>query len=344
MRLDIVELLSCPVCGNHPLSYEYFDMDGEYDIQYGVLWCSACWNWYPIENGLLELLSGDLAYADDRTRFWTDYKTRLEVLGLRPFTTTSNQLDVENKLRQQDHFDWFANNPQQTYTSYEQSSFWQAADTLAFEEWRKEIVPGSCLLDVGCAQGRSTFKIIDLDLRIVGFDISKALIRQAIERYRQKKWRSMATFFVADATHFPFVESCFDYVLIYGVLHHLPDPRATCQEIVRVLRPGGTYFGSENNKTVFRSCFDLLQWLYPLWHEEAGTKPLISKKDFAKWLQKAGMKISVRTSIFCPPHLANQFYPNVAHKILKATDRFFSFIPIIRNQGGLILVSGTKIS
>jgi len=59
------------------------------------------------------------------------------------------------------------------------------ADTIAFDNWRKDIRPSTRLLDIGCAQGRSTYKLMDLNVQIVAFDISKRLIRQAIERYRQ---------------------------------------------------------------------------------------------------------------------------------------------------------------
>ena len=48
------------------------------------------------------------------------------------------------------------------------------------------------------------------------------------------------------------IDSSFDYVLIYGVLHHLPDAGFACREVARTLKPGGIYFGLENNETIFR--------------------------------------------------------------------------------------------
>ena len=344
MRLDVLDLLVCPECGEHPLRYESFAMSGEREILHGVVWCSSCGNWYPIEDGLLELLVGPLAYTDDRTRFWAAYATRLKALDLRPHASCRDQPDVQARREQQAHFDWYASNPQQTYAAYEQTPFWQAVDGLAFNEWRKEIRPGAWLLDVGCAQGRSTFKIMDLDLQVVAFDVSKALIRQAIARYRREEWQAAATFFVADATQFPFVSSCFNYVLVYGVLHHLPDPGTTCREIARVLKPGGVYFGSENNQTVFRAGFDLLQRLSSLWHEEAGAQPLISGQQFQSWLQPGGFdQVSVRTSVFLPPHLFNYLNVKSAKRLLGITDKVFGSIPFFRHQGGLILAKGVML-
>ena len=45
-------------------------------------------------------------------------------------------------------------------------------------------------------------------------------------------------------------------MLVYGVLHYRPDPQAACSEIART---EGVYLGSENNETIFRAGFDLLQ-------------------------------------------------------------------------------------
>jgi len=46
-----------------------------------------------------------------------------------------------------------------------------AADAIAFDEWKPTIRPGSWLLDVGCGNGRSTFKLGDVDVNILAFDV-----------------------------------------------------------------------------------------------------------------------------------------------------------------------------
>jgi SAM-dependent methyltransferase len=183
---------------------------------------------------------------------------------------------------------------------------------------------------------------MDLELEIVAFDISKALIRQARERYVRLRPKARATFLVADATRFPFAPDAFDYVLAYGVLHHMPDPAQTCLEIARVLRAGGTFFGSENNQTVFRRAFDFLQSLSPLWHEEAGEHPLISFAKLRRWLEPAGFHLSLKTSVFVPPHVVNWFRQTGATTLLRTTDRLARAIPLVRDQGGLILIQAEK--
>jgi ubiquinone/menaquinone biosynthesis C-methylase UbiE/uncharacterized protein YbaR (Trm112 family) len=339
---DLVDLLTCPACRFHPLSLEAFEHDDGGGVHTGVVACPGCRAWYPIEAGLLELLGEALAYREDRARYWSANETRLRRLDLPPPASGADPSQVRPQLHQQSHFDWYASNTRQTYTAYEQTPFWRAVDDLAFERWRKHTRAAASLLDIGCAQGRSTFKMMDLDLRIVAFDVSRSLVRQAAQRYRGGHYRARADFFVADAARLAFVDQCFDFVLVHGVLHHLPDPRVTCLEILRVLKSGGMYFGCENNRTVFRPLFDWIQRLRPLWHEEAGSQPLISPQEFKRWFEREPIEISVDTRVFLPPHLMNLLDAGVAKRLISATDRLFGSMPLMRNQGGLIFIEGIK--
>jgi ubiquinone/menaquinone biosynthesis C-methylase UbiE/uncharacterized protein YbaR (Trm112 family) len=342
MNRNVLNLLRCPVCLKNGLSYAAFKENDE-EIIDGVLWCKDCLNWYPNENGLLDLLRKGLAYDDDRNIFWDKYSDFLIALGLsRDFQEENDSPDNTLQTKQQSHFDWYADNDKQTYFEYEHQPFWSAVDKIAFNSWRKTIQPGKWVLDIGCAEGRSTFKLMDLDINIVGFDISKCLVRQAINRYRQDSYSAKATFFAADATSLPFVDNAFDYVLIYGVLHHLPDPEETCHEVARVLKNGGIYFGSENNLSIFRKIFDLLQKISPLWHEEAGPEALISKKRLGQIFKDTGVQINIKNSVYLPPHLLNLMSEWLAYRCLSISDRIGQAIPFLRDNGGLILIFGKK--
>jgi len=342
MEKNVLGLLKCPVCHQSGLSYAAFQETDDELIE-GVLWCKSCFNWYPIEDRLLELLSGGLAYNEERRIFWEKYSDFLTAHGLScDCLEANNSPDNTLQAKQQSHFDWYADNSKQTYFEYEHKPFWSAVDKIAFDSWRKIIKPGKRVLDIGCAEGRSTFKIIDLNINIVGFDISKNLVRQAINRYRKDKYSAKATFFAADATSLPFVDNAFDYVLIYGVLHHVPDPEKTCHEVARVLKQGGLYFGSENNVSVFRKIFDLLQKIYPLWHEEAGPEALISQQRLCQFFQGTNVHINIKNSVFLPPHLLNLMSEKLAYRCLSISDRIGQAIPFLRDNGGLILIQGRK--
>jgi SAM-dependent methyltransferase/uncharacterized protein YbaR (Trm112 family) len=342
MNQETLNLLRCPACNAANLMHSVFDEGPNAEIFNGVVWCRNCHYWYPVEDGLLELLAGELVYWDDRQNFWACYADRLMALGLRKDEGQAQTTLNELQAKQQAHFDWYAENRGQTYLAYERMPFWRAFDSRTFEAWRPIIRANTWLLDVGCAQGRSTFQLADLSLNIVAFDISKRLVRQAIERYRSGHYTAKIAFFVADALKFPLVNESVDYILVYGVLHHLPDPGLACQEITRILKHGGRYFGVENNPTIFRSAFELLQRLIPIWHEEAGPQALMDDANFQEWFRGNGVRIDTYTSVFVPPHLVNLLGNKIGHSLLAASDRIARSIGFLRNNGGIVVICGRK--
>lgn len=338
---DVLSLLRCPACQCESLAHSAFATASSGGILQGVVWCEGCRTWFPVEDGILDLLTGKLVYRADRDQFWTRHRHLLTPLGLAEDSPAS-VADQGPQTHQQRHFDWYAANERQTYLEYEQMNFWRAVDALAFSTWRGQVDAGGWLLDVGCGPGRSTAWMMDLDLRIVGFDVSKAAVRQARERSRARPFKARATFLIADATPLPFCSQSLDYVLVYGVLHHVPDPQALCREVARVLRVGGRYFGCENNQTVFRLLFDAWQRLIPLWHEEAGEEPLISARMLGDWFRGTGIALGTDTRVFLPPHLINQLPLGAARSLLGLSDRIASAVPILRQNGGLIFAEGLK--
>jgi hypothetical protein len=53
------------------------------------------------------------------------------------------------------------------------------------------------------------------------------MARQAYLNFRDvSSGQNWNDFLVADGCHFPFQSRVFDYTLVYGVLHRLPDPAA----------------------------------------------------------------------------------------------------------------------
>jgi SAM-dependent methyltransferase/uncharacterized protein YbaR (Trm112 family) len=334
----VLTALRCAICSG-PLQWQAYDRRRADEVEQGVAWCPACGGWFPIEDGLLELLPPGLAYAEDRRRFWRAHVGRLVALGLEPFREGAADA-LEAQRKQQRHFDWYAGNDKQTYSAYERMPFWRTVDADVFAEWRRQVRPGAWLLDVGCAQGRAAFHFLDLPIQLVGFDVSKALVRQAIDACRARYCRARATFFVGDASRLPFGPSCFDYVLVYGVLHHLPDPAAVCRSIAEVLCPGGVYFGSENNQTVFRRLFDLLMWLAPLWHEEAGAQPLISARQLQRWFAGTPVRVDCEARVFAPPHLVNLLGGRWGARLLRLADAVGRRLPVVRRHGGLLMIHG----
>jgi ubiquinone/menaquinone biosynthesis C-methylase UbiE/uncharacterized protein YbaR (Trm112 family) len=343
MLKDLVPRLACPACtdGGQLKSHAFVETsDGH--IRDGVLVCSSCRAWYPIDDRLLELVTGALVDRPGLAAFSNRWRDRLQALGLqlsesKAIENLSDDPDVAAQLKQREHFDWYAANGQQSYLDYARTPFWTAVDDITFRRWRAQISPGAWLLDIGCANGRSAFPLAERGGTVVGFDISKKMIRQAIQRAERRGQEAQTTFLVADGSNPPFADHSFDYALTYGVLHHLPDPGATCRRIQQILKPGGIFFASENNKTVFRGIFDWMMKLLPLWTEEAGTEPLISREMIRDWHAGLPAEIHSATSVFLPPHLFNLVGQSAARALLKFSDTVASLIPGLCGQGGLIV-------
>lgn len=112
---------------------------------------------------------------------------------------------------------------------------------------RRELRVGQGLstLDLGCGPG--AFSDLFEGDDYVGADLNARYIDHA-----QKKRKG--TFLQADARKVPLPDGRFQQVLIFGLLHHLPDDdvRAVLAEACRVLAPGGRILAVEDIPAVSR--------------------------------------------------------------------------------------------
>lgn len=311
----------------------------------GVVRCETCGAWFAIDDGLLDLSPPALQDPSDRASFRSRFAHQLAGIGIAPgLDANANPVaEFEPQMEQRRHFDAFADSEAQSYHLYALQPFWQAVDEMTFSRWSDRLPPGSNLLDIGCANGRSSFYWARKGVAVTGFDISKKLIRQAIDKARAEGLADHTTFFVADGRRPPLKHGCFDNVLTYGVLHHLPEPGAICREIQKLLASEGTHFGSENNRTFFRGIFDALMKLAPLWHEQAGEQPLISRSNLQDWVGGLPVRMESRTMVYLPPHLCNWLGKRMSGHLLRVTDGLAARIPMLREQGGLLMFEIQKV-
>ena len=229
--------LRCPVCSDSStaLKLNVFSQAEESRILDGILVCEACSAWFPIEKYLLELVPAELmdieaaeAFAKRHSDDFKKSGVNTEYAGRKKEGGSEFSRDFSAQLAQRKHFDWYAGRLNGNYTDYAETPFWKAVDAATFYHWGPIINRSHWLLDVGCANGRSVFPLVDEKRIVVGFDISKRMIRQSIERAEKEDCAERVSFFVSDGSSLPFKDVSFDCVQTYGVLHHLPIKYFVC--------------------------------------------------------------------------------------------------------------------
>lgn len=96
---------------------------------------------------------------------------------------------------------------------------------------------GAPILELGVGTGRIAIPAATAGAFVVGFDVSRQMLRVAAERAEAAG--APLALAVADAQRLPFADGSFAAALAVHVLHLLPDWRAALGEIARVVGPGG---------------------------------------------------------------------------------------------------------
>ncbi|MEW6642453.1 MAG: methyltransferase domain-containing protein [Pseudomonadota bacterium] len=112
-----------------------------------------------------------------------------------------------------------------------------------FDQGRKSTIAiadaiGGRVLDVGVGTGLS-LSDYSPTTKLCGVDISEPMLRKAQERVRALNLTNVETLSVMDAKHLAFADNTFDAVVAQYVITAVPDPEATLDDFVRVLKPGG---------------------------------------------------------------------------------------------------------
>jgi ubiquinone/menaquinone biosynthesis C-methylase UbiE len=152
----------------------------------------------------------------------------------------------------------------------------------------------SNVLDFGCAEGLSLKRLSSrLNFNYYGADISEELLSVAKQNFPQGK------FYTIDSNGLlPFEDNSFDYIIVWGVLHHIPHVTKTLSEIARVLKSEGMLILREPITSMKRNS------------NSKGTSPNergISIAYFKQAMQKLNLKIiSIRPCYFAPFSLIYQ--------------------------------------
>jgi len=88
------------------------------------------------------------------------------------------------------------------------------------------------ILDVGCGTGFMSMILSELGHDVVGLDISKGMVRVAIEKTKRKNVK--IDFKLGDAENLPFRDNTFDAVVSRHLIWTLPNPKKAISEFARV--------------------------------------------------------------------------------------------------------------
>lgn len=103
-----------------------------------------------------------------------------------------------------------------------------------------ELAPGMRVLDAGCGTGNLEHFLAQKDLppvKVDAVDFSPGMLEMAAEKCRELDFVSFQQLDLSSPL--PFEDATFDRIVSINVLYALPDPDATVQELLRVLKPSG---------------------------------------------------------------------------------------------------------
>ena len=119
---------------------------------------------------------------------------------------------------------------------------------------------GGHILEVGVGTGISLPAYQSVN-RIVGVDLCEPMLRRARERVGEGGLDHIEALAVMDAGRLALPDEAFDVVVAQFVITAVPNPEATLDEFVRVIRPGGeivlvNHLGAEAGpRRIFEACF-----------------------------------------------------------------------------------------
>lgn len=158
-------------------------------------------------------------------------------------------------------------------------------DRMLMEIIRPLLPPGpGTVAELGCGSGRLLARVgLDRpDLQLIGIDYDAEALR--LVQHAAKAYGVPLEARLGDVQQLDFPDHSFDMVLSGGLLEHFKDPVPALREMVRTLKPGGTFYSA----IVPRKLISLHR---PL-HRILGPQVYRTRHDayaYANWLRELGM-------------------------------------------------------
>ena len=120
--------------------------------------------------------------------------------------------------------------------------------TIRFDRLRMK--PGDLVLDVGAGFGRHCFEVARRGGKVVALDYAQDEVIGTRNTFGgmidagEIPFERYVGALCGDGTMLPFADNTFDHVITSEVLEHIQNDVAAIAEMVRVLKPGGTFAGT----------------------------------------------------------------------------------------------------
>jgi len=154
---------------------------------------------------------------------------------------------AEGKSEVERYYDSLA----EEYDSLYSGPYWALYDAITWANMCQFLPPpGGRILDIGGGTGRWAIPLAEMGYMVVLTDISSKMLEVARRKVRERGLGDRILIVKADAQDMPEFEDCsFDMALAQGdVLSYCQDPLRAAREAFRVLKPGGHFVASLDNK------------------------------------------------------------------------------------------------
>jgi len=179
---------------------------------------------------------------------------------------------------------------------YCRSSHWEKTLGQEILPWALDGVNlGRDILEVGPGPGLTTNLLRQRFGQVTAIEIDPLLAASLKTRFSSTN----VVVVEGDATQMPFADGSFSGVVSFTMLHHVPSPalqQGLLAEVYRVLKPGGTFVGTDSTWSLLFQLFHLFD-----------TMTVVDPQTFGARLERAGftdarVETASRRFKFCARH------------------------------------------
>ncbi len=155
---------------------------------------------------------------------------------------------------------------------------------------------GDRLLDIGCGFGRHSYEALRRGADVVSSDFSLPELVEvdntvsAMESYGELPDGVSSASCNGDVTKLPFPDGAFDRIIASEILEHIDDDIGALTELVRVLRPGGTFAATIPATLPEQICWKITDE-YHAPKVEGGHVRIYKRGELARRMEAAGLEV-----------------------------------------------------